>query len=139
MRKPKGEQSEMKKIYIVDDDVDLVEATKLSLEAAGYKVAFQHDDVNLVDNVREFNPDCIVLDVMFPGDDGAGFKMAGSIRHHDTIKTKPVIMVSGVNEEGNFPGTFTDRDIDDAYLPITAFVDKPVDPKILIEKIESLT
>ena len=95
--------------------------------------------VSLVDNVREFNPDCIVLDVMFPGDDGAGFKMARSIRHHDTIKTKPVIMVSGVNEEGNFPGTFTDRDIDDAYLPITAFVDKPVDPKILIEKIESLT
>lgn len=129
----------MKKIYMVDDDVDLVASTKMALEAAGYKVEYQHDDEDLVDNIRAFNPDAILLDVMFPGDDGAGFKMARSIRHHDDIKLKPVIMLSGVNSEGNFPGKFSDRDIDDEYLPITAFVDKPVDPKLLIAKIESLT
>ncbi len=129
----------MKKIYMVDDDVDLVAATKIALEAAGYEVACQHDDANLVDNIRTFNPDAILLDVMFPGDDGAGFKMARTIRHHDDIKGKPVIMLSGVNEEGNFPGKFTNKDIDEEYLPITVFVDKPIDPKLLAEKIEALT
>lgn len=129
----------MKKIYIVDDDVDLVEATTMALKGAGFEVASQNDETNLVDNIRQFNPDLLILDVMFPGDDGAGFRMARTIRHHDDIKGKPVIMLSGVNTEGDFPGKFTSKDIDDEYLPITAFLDKPVDPKVLIEKINSLT
>jgi two-component system cell cycle response regulator len=129
----------MKKIYMVDDDVDMVIAIKTALEAGGYEVRTQHDEEGLVDNVREFNPDAIILDVMFPGDDGAGFRMARSIRHHDDIKDKPIIMLSAVNTEGNFPGEFTNRDIDEVYLPVTEFVNKPIDPKELMAKIEKLT
>jgi len=129
----------MKKIYMVDDDVDMVTMMTLALEANGYEVRAQHDDNALVDNIREFNPDAILLDVMFPGDQGAGFRMARSIRHHDDIKDKPIIMLSAVNVEGNFVGTFSNKDIDEVYLPVTEFVDKPVDPKKLIEKIETLT
>ncbi len=126
------------KIYMVDDDVDLVEANRIALEAKGHKVRAQLDDVNLVDNIREFNPDVIVLDVMFPDDKEAGFKMARTIRHHDDIRDKPIIMLTGVNMEGGFPGKFSNRDIDEIYLPITEFVDKPVDPAKLIEKIEKI-
>jgi DNA-binding response OmpR family regulator len=129
----------MKKIYMVDDDVDMVTMMTLALEANGYEVRAQHDDNALVDNIREFNPDAILLDVMFPGDQGAGFRMARSIRHHDDIKNKPIIMLSAVNVEGNFVGKFSNKDIDEVYLPVTEFVDKPVDPKKLIEKIETLT
>jgi DNA-binding response OmpR family regulator len=129
----------MKKVFMVDDDVDLVAGLKAALEASGYKVAAQHDDDDLVDNVREFNPDVIILDVMFPEDAGAGFKMARSIRHHDDIKNKPVIMLSGVNTEGNIPGGIGNKDIDDMFLPITRFIDKPIDPKALIAVIEELT
>lgn len=129
----------MKKIYMVDDDVDMVVAIKASLEHNGYEVEAQHDDANLVDNIRQFNPDAIILDVMFPDDDSAGFRIARSIRHHDDIKVKPIIMLSSVNVEGNFPGEFTNRDIDEVYLPITEFVNKPIDPKDLIAKIEKLT
>lgn len=129
----------MKKVFMVDDDVDLVAALRAALEAGGYDVTAQHDDSGLVDNIREFNPDLIILDVMFPEDDGAGFKMARSIRHHDDVKNKPVIMLSGVNTEGNMPGQIGNKDIDDMYLPITRFIDKPVDPKSLIAAIEELT
>ena len=129
----------MKKVFMVDDDVDLVAGLKAALESAGYKVSAQHDDDDLVDNVREFNPDIIILDVMFPEDAGAGFKMARSIRHHDDIKNKPVIMLSGVNTEGNIPGGIGNKDIDDMFLPITRFIDKPIDPKALIAAIEALT
>ena len=129
----------MKKVFMVDDDVDLVAGLKAALESTGYKVSAQHDDDDLVDNVREFNPDIIILDVMFPEDAGAGFKMARSIRHHDDIKNKPVIMLSGVNTEGNIPGGIGNKDIDDMFLPITRFIDKPIDPKALIAAIEALT
>ena len=48
-------------------------------------------------------------------------------------------MLSGINTEGNLPGRITNRDIDDIYLPITRFLDKPVDPRKLMETIEELT
>jgi DNA-binding response OmpR family regulator len=124
---------------MVDDDVDLVMALTAALEAKGYEVASQYDEREVDDRIREFNPDVIILDVMLPEDDMAGFKIARSIRHHDNIKEKPVIMLSGVNTEGNLPGKITNRDIDDVYLPITRFLDKPVDPQKLIEVIEELT
>ena len=127
------------KVYMVDDDVDLVMALTAALEAKGYEVASQHDEREVDDKIREFNPDVIILDVMLPENDMAGFKIARSIRHHDNIKEKPVIMLSGVNTEGNLPGKITNRDIDDIYLPITRFLDKPVDPRKLIEVIEELT
>jgi len=124
---------------MVDDDVDLVMALTAALKGAGYEVASQYDEREVDDRIREFNPDVIILDVMLPEDDMAGFKIARSIRHHDNIKTKPIIMLSGINTEGNLPGKVSDRDIDDVYLPITRFLDKPVDPKTLIQTIEELT
>ena len=129
----------MKKIYLVDDDVDLVESMTMALENAGYTVKSQYDDSNLAENIRSYNPDMIILDVMFPGDDGAGFKMARTISHHDDIKNLPVLMLSGVNQEGDFPGKFTNRDIDDTYMPVTEFLEKPVDPEKLVKKVEELT
>jgi len=129
----------MKRVYLVDDDVDQVENMTLLLEARGYAVGSQFSDANLAENIRSFNADVIILDVMFPEDDSAGFKMARLLRQHDRFKTKPIIMLSAVNAEGRFPGKFSNKDIDDAYLPITFFIDKPVDPNRLIAKIEELT
>jgi len=127
------------KIYMVDDDDDLVMALTAALQAKGYEVASQQDEREVDDKIRQFNPDLIILDGMLPEDDMAGFKIARSIRHHDTIRNKPVIMLSGINTEGSLPGKITNRDIDDIYLPITRFLDKPVDPRKLIETIEELT
>lgn len=129
----------MKKIYLVDDDVDLVESMTMTLESAGYTVKSQYDDKDIAENIRSFNPELIILDVMFPDDDGAGFKIARTISHHDSIKEIPILMLSGVNKEGDFPGKFTNRDIDDAYMPVTEFIEKPIDPKKLIAKVEELT
>jgi len=129
----------MKKIYLVDDDLDLVASMTMTLESAGYTVKSQYDDKDLAENIRSFNPELIILDVMFPDDNAAGFKMARTISHHDSIKDIPLLMLSGVNAEGDFPGKFTNRDIDDAYMPVTEFVEKPIDPNKLLEKVEALT
>jgi DNA-binding response OmpR family regulator len=129
----------MKKIYLVDDDVDLVESMTMALENAGYEVKSQYDDKDLAENIRSFNPELIILDVMFPDDDGAGFKMARTIAHHDDIKKIPVLILSGVNQEGDFPGKFSNKDIDDTYMPVTEFLEKPVDAEKLVAKVEELT
>ncbi len=127
------------KIYIIDDDIDIVNALTASLEAAGYQVGSQNEEDGLVEKITRFNPDLIILDVMFPGDQGAGFRMARTIRHQEQFNRVPIIMLSGVNQEGEFLCKFSSRDIDEIYLPITEFLEKPVDPAILIARIKKLT
>lgn len=127
------------KIYIIDDDIDIVNALTASLEAAGYQVGSQNEEDELVEKITRFNPDLIILDVMFPEDRGAGFRMARTIRHQEQFNRIPIIMLSAVNQEGEFLCKFSNRDIDEIYLPVTEFLEKPVDPAILIARIKKLT
>lgn len=127
------------KVYIIDDDIDIVASLEMSLRGAGHEVASQYDGVDLVDNIRRFNPAIIILDVMFPGDQEAGFKMARTIKHADEISSIPIIILTSVNQESNFLSKFSNLDIDDIYLPVTEFIEKPVDPAALLKKIEELT
>ena len=127
------------KIYIIDDDIDIVNALTASLKAAGYQVGSQNEEDELVEKITRFNPDLIILDVMFPEDRGAGFRMARTIRHQEQFNRIPIIMLSAVNQEGEFLCKFSSRDIDEIYLPVTEFLEKPVDPAILIARIKKLT
>ena len=70
----------MKKIYIVDDDRNIVESLSIVLKSKGYSVQAQYDEENLLQNIEKAKPDLIILDVMFPQDPGAGFEMARSLR-----------------------------------------------------------
>lgn len=128
----------MKKIYIVDDDQDIVESLSLVLKGDGYVIASQNDEDNIVDNITNFDANLIILDVMFPENDGAGFEMARKIKKSDKLKNIPILMLSAVNEKGIFPGKFSNRDRDDAWLPVNEFVEKPINPTILKEKVAHL-
>ena len=70
----------VKRVYVVDDDKSIVESLSIVLESAGYEVGAQYDDKNVVDNVADFSADLIILDVMFPEDSGAGFKLARALK-----------------------------------------------------------
>jgi len=128
----------MKKIYIIDDDRNIVESLKIVLESRGYKVGAQYDQNNVVENVHKFGADLTILDVMFPEDDGAGFVMARSLKGDDNTKHIPILMLSAVNEKGVYAGTFSNRDRDEAYLPVEEFVEKPINPKDLLQKVEKI-
>jgi len=123
----------MKTILIVDDDHNIVESMRIVLESQGYKVEAQYDDNDIVAHVKKINPDCIFLDVIFPEDDGAGFRMAREIRSEDSIKAIPLVMLSAVNEKGIYAGTFSNRDRDQEWLPVDEFIEKPMEPSALIE------
>jgi CheY-like chemotaxis protein len=123
----------MKTIYIADDDHSIVESMQIVLESHGYHVEAQYDDINIVDNIKRLKPDCILLDVIFPEDDGAGFRMAREIRSDNEIKGIPLIMLSAVNEKGSYAGTFSNRDRDQQWLPVDEFIEKPLEPAALLE------
>jgi len=128
----------MEKIYIIDDDQDIVESISMVLKANDYEVAAQYNDEDVIENVSKFNPDLIILDVIFPEDHSAGFKIARALKSDDKLVKIPIIMLSAVNEKGIFMGRFSDQDIDQSWLPVNKFLDKPVQPKELLQLVKSV-
>ena len=128
----------MKKIYIIDDDRDIVESMSMVLEANGYEVTAQYNDENVTLNVSQYNPDLIILDVMFPENGSAGFEIARDLKRDNNLTNIPIIMLSAVNERGIYLGRFTNQDIDESWLPISLFLDKPVQPKELLLQVKSI-
>jgi DNA-binding response OmpR family regulator len=128
----------MRKIYIIDDDRDIVESISIVLKSNGYEVSAQNDDENVVENVLKYNPDLIILDVMFPENSSAGFNIARELKRDVKSENIPIIMLSAINERGSNAGRFSNEDADKDWLPITMYLDKPVQPGELLEKVKSI-
>lgn len=128
----------MKKIYIIDDDRNIVDALRMVLESSGYAVGAQNDERDAVERVRAFGADLIILDVMFPEDEGAGFQVARALRSHEETRSIPILMLSAVNEKRIYPGRFTDDDRDETWMPVDLFLEKPIQPRVLLTKVTQL-
>jgi len=124
----------MKKILIVEDDVDMAEATKLILESKKYEVALAVDYEEGIKKAKTAKPDLIILDVMLPGK--TGFDLAYKLKEDNATRCIPVIMLTAINvEQAGFDASLK---IDGKYLPVDEFIDKPAQPGDLIKKVERL-
>ena len=128
----------MKKIYIIDDDRDIVESISMVLKSNGYEIAAQYNDEDVANRVKKFGPDLIILDVMFPENSSAGFDIAREIKNEPSLSGVPIIMLSAINERGIYVGQFSSQDVDPEWLPVNAFIDKPVSPKELLAQVNSI-
>ena len=81
-----------KKITVVDDDPDILQAIQLLLEGAGYQVTTSNTgDQLLHEEIKEI-PDLILLDILLSGIDGR--EIAYTIKHNQRTQHIPIIMVS---------------------------------------------
>src|SRR4030042_4935159 len=83
-----------KKILIVDDDPDLVEAVSTLLESKGYAVAAAYGGVEGLKKVRTENPDLIVLDVMMPDKDG--YEVCKELKADKKYHAIPILLLTAV-------------------------------------------
>jgi CheY-like chemotaxis protein len=137
-RRSEGETQVMKKVYIIDDDHDIVDSMTIVLQKNGYQVAAQYDDEDVEANVRAQKPDLIILDVMFPEDSSAGFEIARRLKADEALRQIPILMLSAINERGIYVGKFSNKDRDQSFLPVNLFLEKPLRPNVLIERVSSL-
>lgn len=121
----------VKKILIVDDDIDLVEAMRLVLENAGFEVIDAQNGKKGIEKTVHEKPDLIILDVMM-GTQDEGFHVAYEIRSNPEIRDIPIIILTAVGQETGFK---FDKEKDEDFLPVNEFIEKPVDPDTLIEKV----
>jgi DNA-binding response OmpR family regulator len=128
----------VKRVYVIDDEQSIVESVSMILESKGYEVGAQNDDKDVVANVVAFGAALVIVDVMFPEDSGAGFKMARALKSDERTSGLPILMLSAVNEAGIYVGRFSNRDKDESWLPVQEFVEKPINPDVLLAKVELL-
>ena len=107
-------------ILIVDDDTDFAGAVCTMLESRGHETATETDADKAVDRIRQRRPDAVILDVMFPENDTAGFDVARAIRRN--FGGLPVILLTAVNN--TFPLGFSNKDRDANWLPVAEFMEK---------------
>ncbi|MCP3850876.1 MAG: response regulator [Gammaproteobacteria bacterium] len=128
----------MNKIMIIDDDRDIIESLQMILEANDYTVVSKMDTDHLITAIEAENPDIILLDIVFPEDAQAGFKAARKIASQESLKKIPILILSAVNQLNNLGFSFTENDISQNFMPVSGFIEKPVKPEVLLEKITSI-
>jgi two-component system alkaline phosphatase synthesis response regulator PhoP len=122
-----------KKILVVDDDPDLVEAASLILKARQYEVVAAYGGVEGLEKVKTERPDCIVLDVMMPDKDG--YTLCKELKADPAYRDIPVLLLTAVVSH-----IATTRYSHQMGLETEAddYIDKPVEPDELVRRIEAL-
>ncbi len=124
--------AEKKKILLVDDDPDFVEAVRVIVEKGGYNVRVAYDGQEGLDAVAEEKPDLIVLDVMMPVMNGHA--CCAQLKANPETAKIPIILLTAVAERVT-TSTYTHRDMLESeaedYMP------KPVEPQELLSLIKN--
>ncbi|MCK6628542.1 MAG: response regulator [Anaerolineae bacterium] len=120
----------MKKILIVDDQVEVRELVQVTLEIGDYQILSAENGQQAVDIARVEHPDIILLDIMMPGSDVDGLEACRLLKADPATADITIVMLSAKGQEldietGKIAGA------DDYFT-------KPFSPIALIEKVESV-
>ncbi|MGQ9694684.1 MAG: response regulator transcription factor [Thermodesulfobacteriota bacterium] len=128
------------KILIVDDDPDIVEALKMTLEAHNYKVFTAANGTEGLKQVKAVNPNLIILDVMMDTIT-EGFQVSYQLRNPDPnseyapYSKIPILILTAIVEKKRMKFS---PEADGDFLPVDDFVEKPIRPQVLLEKVKKL-
>ncbi len=120
-----------KTILIIDDDIDLLEIIRVTLENENYEVIDAQNGDRGVAMARERNPDLILLDVMMSKVD-EGFQVAYELRGDAATKDIPILMLTAVVDQSGFE---FNPDKDAEFLPVDEFLEKPISPRKLVDMV----
>ena len=124
-----------KKILLVDDDPDFNMIVRNHLERQGFEVVSAFNGKQGLEKAYADSPDLIILDVMMDTAT-AGFQLALKLHGPDAdpaLKDIPILMFSAIHE--TTPLRFQP---DGEFLPVDDFLEKPVVPETLLQKVEAL-
>jgi chemosensory pili system protein ChpA (sensor histidine kinase/response regulator) len=115
-----------KKILVVDDDKAVTTLLDSVLSDKGYKVSVASDGLDAMVQVRKDTPDLIILDVMMP--EVNGYDVCSNLKFDERFKHIPIIVSTSREQE---------LDPRISQLMGIMYMQKPLDTKALLEKIQS--
>jgi CheY-like chemotaxis protein len=88
----KANRKAQPEVFIVDDSPVLVQQFRLLVEKWGYKVNFSSNALTAVDEMTNFHPSVIFLDINMPG--ATGFDLIKQIRRQPSLASIPVVLLT---------------------------------------------
>jgi CheY-like chemotaxis protein len=117
-----------RKILLADDSVTIQKVVELTFSEGDYQVTCVSNGKMAVDQLDKNRPDIIICDIIMP--EMSGYDVAELVKKNPVYTAIPVILLTG---------TFEPFDEDRARKSgAEAYVTKPFDSKMLVEKVESL-
>jgi len=123
------------KIMMIDDDPDFVAGIKSILEKAGYSVNVAYNPKDGFQALQAGHYDLLLLDIMM-GRGAEGVALARKIRKDPKLKEMPVLIITGLREQIAF--LFPGQSVHPHFVETDELVEKPVEPKLLLDKVSSL-
>ena len=122
-------------ILIIDDDPDIAEAMRIVLEKQGYSVQAAKDSEEAMEQLKATRPDLVIMDVMM-NSLREGFVLSRALKEDPKYKHIPILMVTAAKEKIGID--FKPAAGDEAWLPVEEFLEKPVEPELLLNKVKEL-
>ncbi|MCB1802063.1 MAG: EAL domain-containing protein [Gammaproteobacteria bacterium] len=115
------------RVLLVEDDPTQADFAGSILRKAGIEVVQVTEPIKVIESLREFLPDLILMDIYMP--EVNGIELTTIIRDHQEFVTIPIVFLSG---EQN-----TDKQLDALSVGGDDFVAKPIRPKHLLGVVQT--
>ena len=113
-------------VLVVDDELDILEMTRIMLESLGFDVITASDGEKALEIVEEKNVDLILLDAVMPA--VHGLDVCRMLKRNPKTRVIPIIIFSALGTGVDM--MLEENDKADAYMS------KPFTLKILLDKIQ---
>lgn len=120
----------MKKILIVDDQVEVRELVQVTLEIGDYQILAAENGQQALEIAQAEHPDIILLDIMMPGSAIDGIEACRRLKADPATANITIVMLSAKGQEIDIE-TGKTAGADDYFT-------KPFSPIALIEKVEAV-
>ena len=123
------------KILITDDDQDIRDSLQAMLENQQYTVVTAANKAEGMEQIKTEKPDLLILDLMMTTWQD-GFEMARELKKDPDFKNMPILMLTGVKDKTGID--FKSAADDPTCGPVDGFLEKPVEPTVLLAEVEKL-
>ena len=128
-------QEKIKKILLVDDDIDLLEQNKIIIEAKGFHVDTAESAEEGWKKFQEIKPDAVIADLIMEHHD-SGFILCHKIKRSEHGKNIPVYILTSATYDTGFKfGASTKEEKE--WIKCDGILNKPVVVDELLSKMES--
>ena len=123
------------KILIVDDDPDILDALTVILESRDYQVITARDGIEGLANLKAEKPDLMILDLLMPKMDGFAVMKELQDPRWSKYREIPILILTSVREDAARRRYELERAME---LDVDDYVEKPISPDVLLERVERL-
>ena len=116
----------VRRIFIADDDSDILDILKLMLQTRGYHVLVSNDGSQLFEYAPEQLPDLVLLDIWMSGIDGRD--ICAGLKNNENTKDIPVLFISA---NSNIQAIAKECGAE-------GFIAKPFDMETLLNKVDDM-